>query len=194
MNRIAPKPSCSLLLFVLLGFGCASASRDFPVPSPAPNLDPTLFEFVPLEPPAKEPAPKAESEDEPEHWNHLAFSVGEVAHRDEEGVCLALEYERLLSPQWGVGAMAEFHANPVDAYSLLVPVFFHPVPQLGLIAAPGYNFRTDKDDEDGWMLRLGLTWKFEFLERFSIAPEVFYDILEAGERGGQIAIAFGVGF
>jgi len=34
----------------------------------------------------------------------------------------------------------------------------------------------------------------EILEQSSIAPAVFSDLLEAGERGGVAVIAFGVGF
>jgi hypothetical protein len=62
------------------------------------------------------------------------------------------------------------------------------------MAALGYNFETDSNKDDGFMLRLGLTWKFEIGERFSIVPEVFYDILEGGNRGAVAAVAFGVGF
>jgi len=185
---------CTGLLATVVVLGCTSPPRDFASASFGLSLDPTRSEVVTPEPLAKEPAPKAETEDEPEHWNHLAFSIGAIAQRNEEGVRLALEYERLLTAQVGVGAMAEADTRPVDGYSLLVPVFFHPVPRLGLIAAPGYNFRTDSDEEDGFMLRLGITWKFEVLERFCIVPEVYYDILEGGERGGVVALAFGVGF
>ena len=131
---------------------------------------------------------------EPGHRNHMALAIGAISDYDEEGVRFALEYERLLTDQVGIGAMAEADTRPVDIYSLLVPLYFHPVPRLSLIGALGYNFRTDENDGDGWMLRLGIGWRFEIFERYSIAPEVFYDVLEAGDRGGVVAIAFGMGF
>lgn len=191
MRRIARTSS---LLALLLGFGCASAPRDFTVPSFEPTYDPMRSEAVALAAPAKEPARKGKSDEEPEHWNHLAVSIGAIHQRNEEGARFALEYERLLAPQWGIGGMVELDTPPVDTYTILVPGFFHPDPRLGLMAALGYNFETDSNKDDGFMLRLGITWKFEIGERFSIVPEVFYDILEGGNRGGVAAVAFGVGF
>ena len=63
---------------------------------------------------------------------------------------------------------------------------------VSLLIAPGYVFFAH--EPDSFLLRLGMKYEFSLSDRWTIAPEMYYDFLDHGRRKGVIAIALGFGF
>jgi len=138
------------------------------------------------------------------HAHHVGFAAGTIVQTEGGGAetgRYSLEYEYIwTNPQnffterWGVGAMVEFDRPPIDSIFIAAHFTYHPVPQARLVVAPAYNVGRGEEGVDSWAIRLGMAWEFEIGERFSIAPQIFYDALEAGERAAVLAISLGYAF
>ena len=134
------------------------------------------------------------------HLNELAIAFGEFNEADETGVRIGIDYERRsldgwtkhLDERWGIGAMIDFDAKPVESVLVAAQLVYHPVESVGLVLAPGYSFNDEASDS--LVLRLGSRYAFRLSEPFTISPEIFYDIMEGGRRKGVLAIALGYGF
>jgi hypothetical protein len=142
--------------------------------------------FAPVEAPASET---------PHH--HLALFAGyanesKTGHDDHNGYALGLEYELRLHKHWGIGGVMEFLGQDTIRNALVVvPVSFRPIGGLRFIAGPGMEF---SDTKDKWALRLGVGYGFHVSDHWTIAPEIFLDLVETGERTWVGGLALGYGF
>ncbi len=133
------------------------------------------------------------------HDHHVAYGFGIVTGDEGDAVRSSLEYERAFDPDWGLlsgsfgfGLMVELDGRPREELLVAPQLTYHPVPQMRFVLAPGYAFREGEEDE--WLLRTGAAWEFELNGGWSLAPQVFVDFREAGERGGVLALALGYSF
>jgi len=130
----------------------------------------------------------------PHSW--IAFSIGYALERkrteDEEASAIGVEYGYRFSEKWGVGAVAEaLGSDTVRDASVVIPLSFHPYAGWRLFTGPGVEFGEEQND---WMLRFGGGYEFELGNRWTLAPEVVYDVIESGKRTYTFGLAFGRGF
>jgi len=131
------------------------------------------------------------------HKNHLALFIGATEaeeHHGEKGdpdFTLGVDYERRLSPLFGVGGMVDWVVEGRREF-LLGPIgFLHPYKGLKLFAAPCYQ-RIREGEEDNFVFRVGAAWDFE-IGKYSLAPNVIYDF--AGEHNFLVlGVTIGKGF
>ena len=131
------------------------------------------------------------------HKNHLAMFVGSTEaeeHHGEKGdpdFTLGVDYERRLSPLFGVGGMFDWVVEGRREF-LVGPIgFLHPYKGLKFFAAPCYQ-RIREGEEDNFVFRVGTAWDFE-IGKYSLAPNVIYDF--AGEHNFLVlGLTIGRGF
>lgn len=134
--------------------------------------------------------------------NALTFAVGEFNQAAQTGARFAVDYERrfpegwgILSPRVGLGLIADGSSNPVETLLLGAQVLYHPVEPVSLILASGFSDNDDPDTgADSWLLRLGVRYSFKVADTVSFGPEIYYDVLEDGERKNVFAFALTFGF
>ena len=130
----------------------------------------------------------------PHSW--VAVSLGYALERkraeDEEAGAVGIEYGYRFSKKWGVGAVVEaLGSDTVRDASLIIPLSFHPYAGWRFFTGPGVEFGEEHND---WMLRFGGGYEFELGNRWTLAPEVVYDVIESGKRTYIFGLAFGRGF
>ena len=114
---------------------------------------------------------------------HLGLFLGGGKEEGESGEkhsakALGLIFEYRLTELWGIGAAVErLDVHEEANHVVVVPVSYRFGGSFKAFAGPGYEFKAH-GDEDKWILRLGLNYGFEINEKWGIAPEVVYDILE----------------
>ncbi len=130
----------------------------------------------------------------PEHRHHLSVFLGDTrllvdGESDEDAFTVGLDYEYRLSKLLGVGFVAEYAVDPLEATSFLgaldVHVYKGFVVQLGL----GVEFIENTTNELG---RVGMLYEFEF-EEFTLSPQLHYDVTSA-EDSVVFGIAIGKNF
>jgi len=130
--------------------------------------------------------------------SHLALFLGagkeEVGDHRESAEAVGIIYEYRFPSRWGVGAALErlevgAHANTVA----VVAAGYHFSSGLRLFAGPGHVFASDSG-EDRWLFRAGIGYEIHIGERWTIAPEVFTDLLESGGDTWIAGLALGLGF
>lgn len=128
--------------------------------------------------------------------SHMALFIGagEESHHgtthSETG--FGLEYELRFEEKWGIGVVLErvevnHHTNTV----LAVPFSYHPGGNWRLFAGPGYEYTKTKDK---FLVRLGGGYEFHINDRWTLAPEVVFDLVEGGSEDYLIGVAIGYGF
>lgn len=127
----------------------------------------------------------------PHSW--IAFSIGYALERkrakDEEAGAIGVEYGYRFSEKWGVGAVVEaLGSDTIRDASVVVPLSFHPYAGWRLFSGPGVEFGEKHND---WMLRIGGGYEFELGNRWTLAPEVVYDVIESGKRTYILGLALG---
>lgn len=129
--------------------------------------------------------------------HHFAVFAGlgvesKEGREDENGFALGLEYEFRFHKRWGIGGVVEgLGQETIRNVLVVVPVSYHPVGGLRLVAGPGMEFTPKKDK---WALRLGVGYIFHVSERWSLSPEIFLDLIETGENTWIAGLALGYGF
>jgi hypothetical protein len=138
----------------------------------------------------------AEGHAEPHH-HHLALFAGwgtesKTGHEDHDGYAIGLEYEFRWTRHWGVGAVVEgLGQETVRNVLVVVPISFHPGGGWRLIVGPGVEFTPKKDK---LAVRLGAGYIFHIGGGWGVAPEVFLDLIETGEKTWVAGVAVGYGF
>ena len=107
---------------------------------------------------------------------------------------LASSYAYRFPSRWDLGAALERlevgrHANTVA----VINGGYHFSNGLRLFAGPGYVLASDSG-EDRWLFRAGIGYEIHIGERWTIAPEVFTDLLESGGDTWIAGLALGLGF
>jgi hypothetical protein len=124
------------------------------------------------------------------HQNMLAAFVGVSSEdRGDTAFTLGLEYERLLSPSFGLGLVAERAFGDLDFWIYVAPFAFHS-GQWKFYAGPG----VEDSDEHGseFLFRLGVEYAFEVGD-FEIAPQLDVDFVN-GEEVLVLGLVIGKGF
>jgi hypothetical protein len=130
----------------------------------------------------------------PHHW--VAASAGYALERkrdkDKEAGVVGVEYGYRFAEHWGIGAVVEWvSSDTARDVAVAVPVSFHPHAGWRLFVGPGVEFAEEHND---WMLRAGVGYEFELSDRWTLAPEFAYDIIESGKRTYIFGLALGRSF
>ena len=152
---------------------------------------------------------RAQHESEPaehelESKNELGIFLGAISNLDagETGPSVGVEYTRELNETFGIGLLAEF-ARAGEREALVAASFVvRPTAEIKLIVAPGLVVEKPLDEHasdepseagraPGFLARLGIGYEVE-LSRFSLAPTLYFDLLEGTEGGTTAHLVYGV--
>jgi len=129
--------------------------------------------------------------------HHISLLAGlavetKRATEDENGLAYGFEYELRFHEHWGVGvALDDIRGDSIRNLSVVFPVNLHPKGNWRVLAGPGVEF-TDKKDK--FMFRLGVGYEFPLGGHWTLAPEVFTDLIEGGAIIFLGGLAIGYGF
>jgi hypothetical protein len=149
---------------------------------------------------------REEPHEEAERPNELALVLGGTHEHDANSDFFTVggEYERRLGGRFGVGITAEY-VTDLDAFVLVAPLVFRPVPRLKLFVGPGLESKPEEPSEiektegaepertTSFLLRLGAGYSFEFGGRYSFTPTLELDVL-AEDEGRARAFLYGASF
>jgi hypothetical protein len=124
------------------------------------------------------------AEAERERHNSFSVFVGNTQNGSENGATIGLGYERRLNSLVGVGAFLERAGGDFGVVAVGVPVILHPHAGWAFKLAPGVEF---DDGSRSLLLRAGLSYDFEVVPRWSIAPEFNADFVD-----GETELVYGV--
>lgn len=126
------------------------------------------------------------------HENTIGLFIGhateDVGSR-ENGVALGLEYERRLSPGFGIGGIVEHTYGDLDVWVYALSFAYHSGPWK-LYAAPGIE-DTERGNER--MLRLGIEYGFS-VGKWEISPQLDIDFVEREAEVLVFGLTFARGF
>jgi len=122
----------------------------------------------------------------------LGYALERKREKDEEAGAIAFEYGYRFHEKWGIGGVVELLGqDTVRDVAVVVPLSFHPGAGWRLFSGPGREF-TEKHDD--WMFRFGAGYEFELGDRWTLAPEFIYDVIESGKRTYILGLAVGRSF
>ena len=149
-----------------------------------------LFASAPLW--AKEAAHLTRGEHSDHRDHALGFVVGgatEESGSRDDGVAVGVEYERRLTPGFGIGGIVEHTYGELDVWVYAVSFAFHTGPWR-LYAAPGIE---DTHHGSEKMLRLGVEYGIP-VGRWEIAPQFDLDIVDREAEVLVLGLTFARGF
>ncbi len=129
--------------------------------------------------------------------HHVAVFTGlgvesKKGREDERGFAVGGQYELIFHKNWGVGGLVEFLGqDTVRNLVLIFPVSIHPGGHWRLFFGPGAEFTPTKDK---FAFRFGAGYEFHLGGHFSLAPELFVDLIESGENTWVAGVALGYEF
>jgi len=128
----------------------------------------------------------AESE-QIEYPNKLSLFGGVTQEDSDLDGTIAFEYERLLNKHLGIGGViSEFTTGAVErSWLIAATAFIHPYAGSYLVLGPGVEF---EGSESIFIFRSGVGYDFEFLPRWSMAPEFNVDFVS----GGEVKLVYGL--
>lgn len=120
------------------------------------------------------------------HRHHVSIFTGGTAVFDDDhtGLTYGVDYEYVLSPRFGIGAIVERAEGDVDATSVIALIDIHISERLVFQAGPGIEFENDDEIVIG---RIGAYYEFHLSDNITISPSLGYDISEKAD-----ALVFGV--
>lgn len=128
-----------------------------------------------------------------ENRHHINFSAGIDDETSEKGgYRVGIDYEYHFAELWGAGVIFDRTMGRIDESLLAVQFIAHPFTHLGLVAAPGYNFRLGA--ADSFAFRVGAFYEFELGAHLALTPAIYYDFLENGVRSTIVTVGLGIGF
>jgi len=104
-----------------------------------------------------------------------AFAGFTGASRRDNGLTLALTYERRITESFGLGAEVERVFGDLDFWLVTVPFAYHRGPWK-LFAGPGVE-KLDGGDYEG-LIRIGGEYGFEVSEKWEISPVLALDFVD----------------
>lgn len=126
------------------------------------------------------------------HPHHLSVLLGgtHVLNEDHTGETIGLDYEYRVSRLIGLGFVAEYAFNDVNATTLLAVADIHS--DTGFIAqvGPGVEFT---DHGNLFVFRIGGMYEFEF-DRVTFSPQFHIDIADSADDSLVFGLAFGSHF
>ena len=124
-----------------------------------------------------------------ERPHHISFLFGGTVDDEEEAATIGVDYEYRVSEFLGLGGVAEYAFDDIDATTLLAVADLHLTNQFIVQTGPGIEFI---DDEEEFVFRLGVLYEWE-LEGYTFSPQLHYDAT-SGEDAVVFAVAVGYGF
>ncbi|MEO0881293.1 MAG: hypothetical protein AAFY34_01055 [Pseudomonadota bacterium] len=127
---------------------------------------------------------------------HVSLVLGgtSIPSADETAFTIGIDYEYRLNRLIGVGAVVEHAVGDIDATTLLAVADIHIWKGLAIQAGPGVEFADEGETTETFAIgRIGALYEVEIEERFTIAPQVHYDI-SSGPDAVVFGLALGVAF
>lgn len=127
--------------------------------------------------------------------HHISVLSSGTTNDEETAFTLGLDYEYRVSEMLGLGAVAEYAFEDIDAWTFLAVADIHLWRGLAIQTGPGIEFIDGdgaKSDEEEAIYRVGALYEFEF-RRFTVSPQLHYD-LSTGEDAVVFGIALGLNF
>jgi len=139
-------------------------------------------------------AEEGESEVWEKHPHHLSVITGGTHDHDETAFTLGLDYEYRVNRLLGLGTVAEYAFHHLDSWTILAVADVHVWRGLALQTGPGIEI-VDEDEghEEEFVYRAGLLYEFELPRRFTVSPQVHYDV-GTGINALVFGLAVGVNF
>ena len=127
----------------------------------------------------------ASETDHGEHKHHASVFLGgtTVFESDHSGFTIGIDYEYLLTEDFGVGIIAEHAIGEVDATSIFAALDWHMTEQIVLQLGTGVEI---EDDEEFGVARLGAYYEFH-IEETTLAPTISYNFSDHND-----SLVFGV--
>ena len=123
--------------------------------------------------------------------HHLSALTG-TTYTDEHGhaFTFGIDYEYRINDFLGVGVVAEYAFEDLDAYTYLLVADLHITPNFIAQVGPGIEFHGGDKIEVG---RLGLLYEFEIGD-FTLSPQLHYDYHHNHDDAVVAGVAFGFSF
>ena len=121
--------------------------------------------------------------------HHFSTILGSTIDDEESAPTLGLDYEYRTNDIVGLGVVAEYAFEDIDATTLLGVADIHLTDEFVVQTGPGIEFI---DDEEEAVYRLGMLYEFEE-GGWTVSPQIHYD-WTSGEDAVIIGLAFGLCF
>ncbi|MCQ8850138.1 hypothetical protein NQT74_16240 [Alteromonas stellipolaris] len=140
-------------------------------------------------------APTVAAKGNAHHWqtspHHLSALVG-TTYTEECGnaFTLGIDYEYRISDFLGLGFVAEYAFEDLDAYTYLLVADFHITNHFIAQIGPGVEFHGSHKME---VARLGLLYEFE-ISGITVSPQLHYDYHRNHKSAVVAGLAIGMSF
>ena len=129
------------------------------------------------------------------HWqsspHHLSALVGTTYTKEcGNAVTLGIDYEYRVSDFLGLGVVAEYAFEDLDAYTYLLVADLHITNNFIAQIGPGVEFHGTHKME---VARLGFLYEFE-LSGITVSPQLHYDYHRNHKSAIVAGVAFGLSF
>jgi hypothetical protein len=160
------------------------------------------FALLTAVPAAGQEARGAAHDDDHFHANHVAVVVGgmtPLSETSQTSFALGADYERRLTPLWGVGVGADFTFGDHQRTALFAAaVGFRPTPALRLSTGPGFEL-VEQDQSSGTKYKAYFIYGFAAFYEFhlgplAIGPNVILDFVGETKTNLTYGVAVGTGF
>jgi hypothetical protein len=123
--------------------------------------------------------------------HHFSVLVGDTfIDSIGEGATIGLDYEVRVSQFVGLGAVVEYAAGDLEAWTALAVADLHITDQF--IAQVGPGFERTKE-HDLFVARFGLLYEF-YIGDFTLSPQLHYDYHDGGQDAIVVGVAWGFSF
>lgn len=127
-------------------------------------------------------------EKHPHHFSVLLANTDMDEHGN--GFTLGLDYEYRVSDTLGLGAVVEYAASDLEAWTALAVADIHITPQMIMQVGPGFE-RTPHHRL--FVARIGALYEFEF-DGWTLSPQLHFDYHDGGDNAVVYGLAFGKSF
>lgn len=140
-------------------------------------------------------APDVAAKGSAHHWetspHHLSALVGTTYTKEcDNAFTLGIDYEYRLNDFLGVGFVAEYAFEDLDAYTYLLVADLHITNNFIAQIGPGVEFHGSHKME---VARLGFLYEFE-TSGFTISPQLHYDYHRNHKSAVVAGLAIGMSF
>jgi len=124
-----------------------------------------------------------------ENPHHFSIMPSGTFEEEDDAFSIGLDYEYRVSDFLGIGAVAEYAFQDIDATTIFAAADLHLTQQFIMQVGPGFEFVDGRTEP---MFRAGLLYEIES-RGFTISPQIHYD-WNSGKDSLVIGAAFGVAF
>ena len=102
---------------------------------------------------------------------------------------IGLDYEYRVNKLLGLGLVAEYAADDIDATTFLAVADVHLYKGLIMQLGPGVEF----GEHEHFVARMGMLYEWEF-DAFTVSPQLHFDYMDGAENAVVFGIAIGKNF